>query len=112
MTDTDAPLWAEIDARGWKERVMDEHRPDDEPLLDYVDGRGWIAMVTEWTVGPQPRAMAVVACGDDDGGWRCYESASDISTAALAMAIDKARSVEDFGPLRRAMDQRAGEGMG
>lgn len=76
---------------------MNDPRPDDDALLDYVDGRGWLAMVTEWCVGPQPRAMAVVACGPD-GAQRCYEAAAETSTTALGMAIGKARSFEDVGP--------------
>lgn len=72
-------------------------RPEDDALLDYVDQRGWFAMVTEWQIGPQPRAMAFVACGPD-GEQRCYEAQSETSTTALGMAIHKARSIEDFGP--------------
>jgi hypothetical protein len=76
---------------------MDDPRPEDDALLNYVDSRGWFAMVTEWLTGPQPRAMAFVACGPD-GAQRCYDAAAETSTAALGMAIGKARSIEDFGP--------------
>ena len=72
-------------------------RPEGDELLDYVERRGWLAMVTEWVTGPQPRAMAVVACGPD-GNQRCYEASSTTSTNALGMAIHKARAGEDFGP--------------
>ena len=75
---------------------MIDPRPEDDALLKYVDSRGWFAMVTERGAGPQPHAMAVVACGPD-GNQRCYEASSTTSTNALGMAIDKARAVEDFG---------------
>ena len=75
---------------------MIDPRPEDDALLDYVERRGWLAMVTEWRRGPQPRAMAVVACGPD-GEQRCYEASSTTSTNALGMAIRMARAVEDFG---------------
>lgn len=55
-------------------------------LFDDVERRGWFAMVTEWQVGPQPRAMAVVACGDD-GAQRCYEAEAETEADALTKAI-------------------------
>lgn len=65
---TDAPLWAEIDARDW------------------------YAFVTSWGDG----ASAVVACGPD-GAQRCYEADGETMTDALRRAMDLARAGEGMG---------------
>lgn len=64
----------------------------DEQLFAEIERNNGYGMVTEWQVGPEPRALAFVACGADLS--RVYEAAGPTMTSALSRAVQKARHDE------------------